>query len=88
MQAMLKQELKVESQKLKRLEVMEERRCINRKFKIAPKSVFCTMKGEGSEPVRDVPDPEKLEKFWGGIGEQKPISTRKPHGLRHSSENM
>ena len=25
------------------------------------------MKGEGSEPVRDVPDPEKLEKFWGGL---------------------
>ena len=62
MQAMLKQELKVESQKLKRREVVEERRCINRKFKI--KSVFCTMKGEGSEPVRDVPDQEKLEKLW------------------------
>ena len=27
------------------------------------------MKGEGSEPVRDVPDPEKLEKFWGGLWE-------------------
>ena len=67
MQAMLKQELKVESQKLKRREVVEERRPINRKFKIAPKSVFRTMKGEGSEPVRDVPDPEKLEKFWGGL---------------------
>ena len=25
------------------------------------------MKGEVSDPVRDVPDPEKLEKFWGGI---------------------
>ena len=46
---------------------MEERQCINRKFKIASKNVFRTMKGEGSEPVRDVPDQEKLEKFWGGL---------------------
>ena len=67
MQAMLKQELRVESQKLKRREVVEERRRINRKFKIAPKSVFRTMEGEESEPVRDVPDQEKLEKFWGGL---------------------
>ena len=67
MQAMLKQELKVESQKLKRREVVEERRRINRKFKIAPKSIFRTMKGEGSEPIRDVPDQEKLEKFWGAL---------------------
>ena len=64
---MLKQELKVESQKLKQQEVVEERQHINRMFKIAPKNVFCTMKGEGSEPVRDVPDQEKLEKFWGGL---------------------
>ena len=67
---------------------MEERRRINRKFKIAPKSVFRSVKVESSEPVRDVPDQEKLVKFCGGLWEQKPISTRKPHGLRHSSENM
>ena len=36
-------------------------------FKIAPKNVFHTMEGEGSEPVRDVPDQEKLEKFWKGL---------------------
>ena len=64
---MLKQELKVESQKLKRREVVEERQRINRKFKIVPESVFRTMKEEGSEAVRDVSDPEKLEKFWGGL---------------------
>ena len=66
-QAILKQELKVESQKLKQREAVEERQCINRMFKIAPKNVFHTMKGEGSEPVRDVPDQEKLEKFWGDL---------------------
>ena len=64
---MLKQELKVESQKLKQRQVVEERRRVNRIFKSAPKNVYRSVKGEGNKPVKEMPDQGKLEKFWGEL---------------------
>ena len=43
---MLKQHLKVQSEKLKRRNTIQERRYINRMFRITPKTVYRTMKGE------------------------------------------
>ena len=43
------------------------RRYINRMFRIALKTVYCTMKGENKGPVKDMPDQSKVEEFWGGI---------------------
>ena len=43
-QTMLKQDLKVQSEKLKRRKVIQERRYINRMFRIASKNAYRTMK--------------------------------------------
>ena len=64
---MLKQDLKVQSEKLKRRNTIQERRYINRMFRIAPKTVYRTMKGENKGPVKDMPDQSKVEEFWGGL---------------------
>ena len=66
-QVMLKQDLKVQSEKLKRRNAIQERRYINRMFRVAPKIVYRTMKGENKGPVKDMTEKEKVEGFWGGL---------------------
>ena len=36
-------------------------------FRVAPKTVYRTMKGENKGPVKDMPEKEKVEGFWGGF---------------------
>ena len=64
---MLKQDLKVQSEELKRRNTIKERRYINRMFRVAPKIVHRTMKGEDERPIKDMPEKEKVEGFRGGL---------------------
>ena len=66
-QTELKQDLKIESLKLKRRKKIEERRYINRMFKVSPKTVYRQMKGQAAEKVKKMPTKESLEDFWGGL---------------------
>ena len=66
-QTELKQDLKKESLKLKRRKKIEERRYINRMFKVSPKTVYRQMKGQAAEKVKKRPTKESLEDFWGGL---------------------
>ena len=36
-------------------------------FRVAPKIVYKTMKGEDKGPIKDMPEREKVEGFWGGL---------------------
>ena len=53
---MLKQDLKVQSEKLKRRNTIQQRRYINRMFRVAPKIVYRTMKGEDKGAIKDMPE--------------------------------
>ena len=64
---MLKQDLKVQSEKLKRRNTIQQRRYINRMFRVAPKIVYRTMKGEDKGPIKDMPEKEKVEELWGAL---------------------
>ena len=65
--ARLKQELKVERLKLKKRKKIQKRRCINRMFRISPKKVYRSIKGENSEPVKVVPSKEETQSFWSSM---------------------
>ena len=68
-QSQLKQELKVESQKLRKRKKIRERRYINRVFKLAPKTVYRSPKGEGKKPIKDMPSKEEVSNFWSQLWE-------------------
>ena len=87
-QVMLKQDLKVQSEKLKRRNTIQERRYINRTLRVAPKIVYRTMKGENKGPIKDMPEKEKVEGFWGGLGVQLLIINKMPHGYTPFIMNM
>ena len=63
--ARLKQVLKVESLKLKKKKEIQKRRYINRMFRISPKKIYRSMKGEHSEPV--LPSNEETQSFWSSM---------------------
>ena len=67
LKANLKQELKVESLKLRNKKVIQERSNINRMFKISPKKVYRSMKGECSGPVKEMPTKEETQNFWSSL---------------------
>ena len=64
----LKQELKVESQKLRKRKKIRERRYANRVFKLAPKKVYRSLKGEGEKPIKDMPSKEEVSNLWSRYG--------------------
>ena len=66
-QATLKQELAIESQKLKRRKTVQERWRINGLFKVAPKKVYQSMKGDGGKPVSEMPTKQQINNFWGSL---------------------
>ena len=82
---MPKMDLKVQSKKLERRNTIQERRYINRMFRITPRIVYHTMKGENKGPVKDMPDQYKVEEFWGGLwGTQAQYNENAP--LLHTLE--
>ena len=96
-QVMLKQDLKVQSEKLKRRNTIQQRRYINRMFRVAPKIVYRTMKGEDKGPIKDMPKKEKVEEFWGGLWSTATHYKQDAHGytpfimnmqLTHSKKSM
>ena len=96
-QVMLKQDLKVQSEKLKRRNTIQQRRYINRMFRVAPEIVYRTMKGEDKGPIKDMPEKEKVEEFWGGLWSTATHINKMPHGytpfimnmqLTHSKKSM
>ena len=66
-QATLKQELAIESQKLKRRKTVQERRRINGLFKVAPKKVYRFMKGDGGKSVSEMPTKQRINNVWGSL---------------------
>ena len=67
LKANLKQELKVESLKLRNKKLIQERRNINRMFKISPKKVYRSLKGEYLGPVKEMPTKEETQNFWSSL---------------------
>ena len=67
LKANLKQELKVESLKLRNKKLIQERRNINRIFKISPKKVYRSLKGECLGPVKEMPRKEETQNFWSSL---------------------
>ena len=65
--ARLKQVLKVESLKLKKKKEIQKRRYINRMFRISPKKIYRSMKGEHSESVKVIPSNEETQSFWSSM---------------------
>ena len=68
-QMQLKQNLKVECQKLRDRKVIQQRRYINGLFKNAPKKVYRSMKGQGTVPIKEIPTKEEITHFWGALWE-------------------
>ena len=68
-QIQLKQDLKIECQKLRDRKVIQQRRYINRLFKNAPKKVYRSMKGQGTVPIKEIPTKEEITHFWGALWE-------------------
>ena len=66
-QTELKQDLKIESLKLKKRKTIEERRYINRMFRVSPKTVYKQMKGQAAKKVKELPTKDDLEDFWEGL---------------------
>ena len=62
--AQLKQELKVESIKLRNKKKIQERGNVNRMFRLTSKKVYRSMKGESTEPVKEMPTKEETQTFW------------------------
>ena len=67
MQLRLKQELKVESHRLKNKKLIQERRRINRLFQVAPKTVYRELKGESAKAVNEMPTKGGMEEFWSSL---------------------
>ena len=67
LKANLKQELKVESLKLRNKKLIQERRNINRMFKISPKKVYGSLKGECLRPVKEMPTKEETQNCWSSL---------------------
>ena len=59
----LKQDLRVESEKLRQKKTIQERKYINKIFKVAPKKVYRRMKDGNSHKVNYMPEQSKLETF-------------------------
>ena len=68
-QMQLKQDLKIECQKLRDRKVIQQRRYINRLFKNAPKKVYRSMKGQGTVSIKEIPTKEEITHFWGALWE-------------------
>ena len=66
-QTELKQDLKIESLKLKKRKTIEERRYTNRMFRVSPKTVYKQMKGQAAKKVKEMPTKDDLEDLWGGL---------------------
>ena len=66
-QLRLKQELKVESHRLKNKKLIQERRRINRLFQVTPKTVYRELKGESAKAVNEMPTKEGMEEFWSSL---------------------
>ena len=60
----LKQDLGVESEKLCRKKTIQERRYINRMFKVAPKKVYRSMREGGNHKIINAPEQSEMETFW------------------------
>ena len=67
LKANLKEELKVESLKLRNKKLIQEWRNINRMFKISPKKVYRSLKGECSGPVKEMLTKEETQNFWSSL---------------------
>ena len=63
----LKQDLRVESENLRQKKTIQERKCINRIFKVAPKNVYREMKDGNSHKVNNMPEQSEVETFWKSI---------------------
>ena len=68
-QAHLKQDLRIETQRLRKRKLIRERRYINRMFKMAPKKVYCSFKGEGTKSAKEIPTKEETTNFWSNLWE-------------------
>ena len=69
LQSNLKHDLKIESEKLKRRNTVQERRYINRQLKTAPKKVYRSMKRNSTGPIEETPEKNEVDEFWRGLWE-------------------
>ena len=63
----LKHDLKVDSEKLRRKKTIQERKYINRMFKVAPKKVYRGMRDGSQQKVKNMPEQTEVESFWKSI---------------------
>ena len=63
----LKQDLRIESQGLRKRRLIRERRYINTMFKKAPKKVYHSFKGEGTKSDEEIPTEEETTNFWSNL---------------------
>ena len=75
--ARLKQDLAVECEKFRRRKLIQERKYINRIFKVAPKKIYREMRSGSKTKVTQMPEQSKVEDFWSTLGSQP---------LQHSTE--
>ena len=63
----LKQNLTVESEKLKRRKSIRERKYVNRIFKVSPKKIYREMRDGSKIKVSQMPEQSKVEDFWSSV---------------------
>ena len=63
----MKQNLTVESEKLKRRKSICERKYVNRIFKVSPKKIYREMRDGSKIKVSRMPEQSKVEDFWSSI---------------------
>ena len=63
----LKQNLAVESEKLKRRKSIRERKYVNRIFKVSPKKIYREMRDGSNIKVSQMPEQSKVEDFWSSV---------------------
>ena len=83
----LKQSLKCEIEKIRRRKVIEERKGINHKFSMNPKSVYREFRKKDDFQVKTLPSKEDLTKYWEGIWGNEITHNTEAHWLEYCREN-
>ena len=82
----LKQNLTVESEKLKRRKSIDERKYVNRIFKVSPKKIYREMRYGSKIKVSQIPEQSKVEDFWSSIWSIPSEHNAKAHWLNEIGE--
>ena len=85
-QMQLKQELKSETEKVRRRKTLDERKRINYRFSKNPKSIYREFRKTSSIKVSEPPTKEEMTQFWKGIWRTEITHNINAEWLKHCQD--